>query len=317
MSFLNNLFGSDEKSTFFQLENFETNYELLVNNEFIMGKDNPPISLSTLSNISLSQVVCKTNINSNIVTESIVGNTDNHTMKAHLQQALLLGGISKKINFTRDFKGKIIGIINKQELNNEWYLWKKNVLPEIYNTKDEQEKFSLNYEKGLGLLENNIHHNLHHFILLPDIYHIKNYVSSAANNATSERVVQSKLIKGMIIRYKFVVTFVSIAEAAQVRLRAEVLNTAEIENNFLKKLYKLKNEFTLEDYDFSIDVDYLMNAKTGKIIYGNLILKEKMHEKLQYILNIQAKEIDPKTSSSIEVDINKPRRKFLGDSIID
>lgn len=317
MSFLNNLFGKDEKTVFFQLGNFESNYELLVNNEFIMGIENPVISLSTLSNLFLSQVVTKTNISSHIVTKSIVGNTDNQAMKEHLQQALLLGGISKKISFTRDFKGKIIGIINKQELNNEWYLWKKNVLPEIYNTKDEQEKFSLNYEKGLELLENNIHHNLHHFILLPDIYHIKNYVSSAANNATGERVVQSKLIKGMIIRYKFVVTFVGIAGTSQVKLKAEVMNTAEIENNFLKKLYKAQSKFTLADYDFSIDVDYLLNANTGKIISGNLILKEKMHENLQYTLNIQAKEIEPKTSSSIEIDTKKPKRKFLGDSIID
>jgi hypothetical protein len=317
MSFLNNLFGSDEKTMFFQLENFESNYELLVNNEFIMGKDNPVISLSTVSNILLSQVVSKTNINSNIVTESIVGNTDSQTMKPHLQDALLLGAISKKINFSRNLNGKIIGITNRQTLHDEWHLWKKYTLPEMYSSKDEQEQFSLNYEKGLELLENSIHHNLNHFILLPDIYHIKNYISNAASNATSERVVQSKLIKGMIIRYKFVVTFVSIAEASQVRLKAEVLNTAEIKNNFLKKLYSAQSEFTLADYDFSIDVDYLLNANTGKIISGNLILKEKMHEKLQYILNIQAKEIGQKKSSNIEVDIKKPRRKFLGDGIID
>jgi hypothetical protein len=317
MGFVSNLFGAKESAQLFQLNNFEANYVLTVSNEFIMGQNNEAISLQTVSNIFLQQIVTQAGVNTSITTHSITGNTDNSTMQPHLHQAILLGGISKKIDFARNRKGKITSIENKKQLLSEWLVWKKNILPALYPEKTEQVKFVKNYEMGLELLEKNIQNNLHHFILSPDIYHIKNHVSNSNANGTSELILLSRLIKGMQIRYKFITEYVQNAGHATIKLTAQLLNKGEMQQQYLKKLYKVQNEFTLADYDFTVDVDYLMEPNTGKIISGNLLLKEKMHDNLQYILNMQVAEaVDEKSAIRHDEGSLKKKRNFLGDGII-
>jgi hypothetical protein len=317
MGLFNNLFGEDEKNKLFQLSNFEGNYLLTVNNELIMGKDNPAISLQTTSQILLTQRVEETGIHTSINTQNITGSTESDTMKPHLQKALLLGGISKTIDFIRNEKGKITGIANKKQLESEWLLWKGTTLPQLYPDKTEQAKFAENYEKGLELMEENMPDNLHHFILQPDIYHIRNHASQSRSNASSTRLLPSKLIAGMVIKYHFVTTEVEYGEQSVIRLKAEIQNEGEMLQKFLKKLYKAQSEFNQAEYAFTIDVDYLVESNSGKIISGNLFLKEKMHHHLQYILHIQVKEATEEKPAAHQSAIRKPRRSFLADEITD
>jgi hypothetical protein len=315
MKLFGNLFGEDEKNRLFQLNNFEGNYLLTVNNELIMGKNNPVMSLQTTSQLLLQQKVEDAGIRTTITTQSISGSTENDTMKPHLQQALLLGGISQTIEFIRNEKGRITGIANKKQLESEWLLWKETTLPELYPDKTEQAKFAQNYEKGLELMEETLPDNLHYFILQPDIYHISNHVSQSRANATSTRVMPSKLIAGMLIKYHFVITDVVPGEKAVIRLKAEVQNEGEMVQKYLKKLYKAQNEFTQNDYAFTIDVDYLVEPGSGKIISGNLLLKEKMHNHLQYILHMQAGGATEEKPAAQQAESRKPKRNFLADEI--
>jgi hypothetical protein len=315
MGLFKHLFGEDEKNRLFQLSNFEDNYLLTVNNELIMGKDNPAISLQTVSQILLTQRTEETGIRTSITTQAITGSTESDTMKPHLQQALLLGGISQTIEFIRNDKGRITGIANKKQLESEWLLWKETTLPELYPDKTAQAKFAENYEKGLELMDETIPDNLHYFILQPDIYHISNHVSQSRANTTNTRVIPSKLIAGMLIKYHFVTTDVEPGEQAVIRLKAEIQNEGEMMQKYLKKLYKAQNEFTQADYAFTIDVDYLAEPGTGKIISGNLLLKEKMHDHLQYILHMQVKGVAEEKSAEQQTAVRKPKRNFLADEI--
>jgi hypothetical protein len=315
MGLFNNLFGEDEKNKLFQLSNFEGNYLVSVNNEFIMGRDNPAISLQTTSQISLAQKIEESVIRTAITTQTITGSTESDTMKPHLQQALLLGGISKTIDFIRNEKGKITCIANKKQLESEWLLWKETTLPQLYPDKTEQVKFAENYEKGLELMGESIPDNLHHFMLQPDIYHVRNHVSQSRSNASSTRLLPSKLIAGMVIKYHFVTTEVEYGDQSVIRLKAEIQNEGEMLQKFLKKLYKAQSEFNQAEYAFTIDVDYLMESNSGKIISGNLFLKEKMHNHLQYILHIQVKEIKEENPAPQHTATRKPRRNLLADEI--
>jgi hypothetical protein len=306
MGLFSNLFGEDEKSRLFHLSNFEGNYLLTVNNELIMGKNNPAISLQTTSQILLIQRVEETGIRTSVTTQTITGSTESDTMKPHLQQALLLGG---------NEKGRITSIANKKQLESEWLLWKETTLPELYPEKTEQAKFAENYEKGLELMEETLPDNLHYFILQPDIYHIKNHVSQSRANATSNRVLPSKLIAGMLIKYHFVTTEVEPGEQTVIRLKAEIQNEGEMLQKFLKKLYKAQSEFTQDDYAFTIDVDYLVEPGSGKIISGNLLLKEKMHDHLQYILHMQVSGVTEQKPAAEQAAYRKPKRNFLADEI--
>jgi hypothetical protein len=316
MGLFNNLFGEDEKNRLFRLSNFEGNYLLTVNNELIMGRENPAISLQTQSQLLLQQTVEETGIRTIITTQGITGSTESDTMKPHLQQALQLGGISKTIDFIRNEKGKITGIANKKQLETEWLSWKETTLPQQYADRAEQLKFAENYKKGLELMEENIPDNLHYFILQPDIYHIRNHVSQSRANATGTRMLLSKLIAGMVIKYQFITTEVEYGEQSLIRLKAEILNEGEMLQKHLKKLYKAQNEFTSADYAFTIDVDYLVESGTGKIITGNLFLKEKMHGNLQYIMHIQVKEAKEENAAPQQASARKPRRNLLADEII-
>jgi hypothetical protein len=315
MPIANYLFEAEEDATLFTLENVEAQYKLLATNTFIMGKANPIMSLSTESTISIKQTIHKNNIHTSIITENITGTTDNETMKPHLQQALLLGSISKQIDVVRNSNGAITSVANKKQLHDDWQLWKKDTLPTMYKDSAAQETFIKNYEKGLDLFEDNIPHNLNNFILIPDIYHIKNYVSLANSNATRVRILLSKLVKEMPIEYKFTVSAVKQANIAEITLTAELMNMPQMKTLFLEKLYNAQEAFSINDYTFSITVDYLVESKTGKIISGNLMLKEKMHDHLQYTLHMQLNQLAPTQIEEQPLDIKKPKRKILGDDV--
>jgi hypothetical protein len=315
MGLFNNLFGEDKSTRLFQLQDFEGQYLLNVNNEFIMGKENPAISLQTESQLSLTQNITETGISNTLTTNSITGKTDNETMQPHLKQALLLGGISKTIACARNEKGKITAITNKEQLQQDWLLWKETTLPTLYPDAAEQAIFAANYEKGLELMEESLPNNLHYFLLLPDIYHIKNHVTQNSSNATSERIIPSKLIDGMQIRYRFVTTAVEYDERSVIHLSAEIRNEGEMQQQYLKKLYKAQSEFSLSDYAFTIEIDYLVESHSGKTLSGNLFLKEKMHDHLQYILHIQLAEGVHASADAPPPQARKPRRSFLADEI--
>lgn len=314
MGLLNFFSGEDKTEKLFRLGNFEANYLLTVSNEFIMGKENPVISLNTESDISLQQLLDKNKIYTSVTVNTIRGKTDNNTMKPHLQQMLILGGISKKINFERNARGKILRVTNKEELNKEWHAWKESELPQVFTDKKEQMKFAENFEKGLAALDKNIKNNLSYLIFLPAIYHSKKYISDS--NATDELILPSKLIADMMIRYRFAPTDIKDLDISMIKLNSEIVNREEMRREHLKKYYKDQKEFKIEDYDFAIDIDYCIERNTGKIISGNLFLKEKMHDRLQYILHIHIDEVVNEKEEVKQLISRASKRTFLADENI-
>lgn len=314
MGLFDNLFGKDDEALLFRLNSFNARYLLTVSNEFTMGKENPVVVLQTESDISLQQQLAENHLLTTVTVNSITGKTENSTLKPHLEQMLVLGNISRKIVFERNERGSITGIANQEELNNEWEAWKKTSLAVHFPDPAEQVKFVEHFEKGLTAMEENIKNNLNYYILLPEIYHLKKH--NSCSNITDEHTQPSKLISGMPLQYRFRATEITDTDTAVIKLETEILNMPDVRKKYLKHYYGAQTEFDITEYSFSIHLDYLAEKNSGKIISGNLFLKEKMHDHLQYLLHIRLDEIKEETPVTTNQTPHTRKRNFLADEII-
>jgi hypothetical protein len=280
-----NISDAANNHTLLSVGEFEAHYQLIVNNEFIMGKSNPAISLSTQSRIFLQQSPYQGFIYTSVQLDDITGKTDDHTLNPYLQQLLTLSAISRKTILERNARGEILRVYNKETLQREWQQWKATTLPQMFDNPQQQQKFAANYEKGLLEIENAVKHNLNYYILAPGLY------GNPPSAAAAEMLLPSKLIADMLIRYRWVVINTHDADTLAVSLIAEVINGYELQTQYLSAYYNAQEEYTLQDYSFSINLDYHFEKQSGKILSANLLLKEKMHDHLQYILSMELVEI--------------------------
>lgn len=307
---------ADKAARLLQPHDHTVHYLLTASNEFVMGKENPPLVITTESNIVLRQTVHENNIQTDITVESVTGKTEAPALQMQLQQMLALAEISKCLVIERDAHGKMKHIANMEDVHEQWQEWKQTKMTGVFPLENDQIKFAANFEKGLQRMDVSIQNNLNYFILIPDIYHVKKY--NSPSNAGAEIVLNSRLVADMPVRCRFVP--VGIEEKvgrAFLKLNAELLNAYEMQKS-LKPYYKQQKEFSITDYSFTIDLDYELDSTNGQIIAGNLFLQEKMHNHLYYILHIQvmqAKEEQPVTEEAI--GIRKPKRNFLVDEITD
>lgn len=311
------IFSKEEKGAkLLQLNDFLANYQLVASNEFIMGKENPVLSITTESHIGLHQTVHETGIQTAVTLLSITGNTDDKVLQPQLKQMLALAEISKHLVFDRNTNGKMQRITNMEEVHSAWQDWKQAKLAELFPLENDQSKFVENFEKGLLRMDESILNNLNYFILLPDIYHIKKFIS--LSNAGADLWLSSRLIADMPIRCRMVpVEITEVGDSALVKLKSEIQNSHEIQKQHLKAYYKQQTDFNINDYSFTIDLDYEINSTDGKIVTGNLFLKEKMHDHLQYILNIRITALEDNAATDKQSSVQKGQRRFLADEIID
>lgn len=312
MSLLGNLFnGKNDADSLLNPGNFETAYTLSVTNEFTMGSENPVLSTNTQSHISVKQEIEKNKLYNTLVLNSISGQTESESLKPRLEQMLALAGVSKKIVIERNNRGKMMRIVNMDELEQEWAVWREHQLPDWVTGEKQRAVFAANYEKGLKTMEKSIKNNLNYFIVFPEIYQLKKH--AAQGGAGSEMHIHSKLADDMVIRYRFAPAQLSGTEEPVVKMKAEILNPNELYRHHLDELYKAQKDFDISEYIFSIELDYLLEKDTGKVITGSLFLKEQMHEHLRYILHIQAVETNKKKDTVSEEAPPPKRRSFLAD----
>lgn len=285
MSISNFLFG--ENIPLFQLEKFSQEYTLKVENTFVMGKENKPISLETSSDIIIEQEKRDHDINNTIKLQEITGDTDDTLMKPFLLQSLTLADISRNIQLKRNLSGKILSIENKPDLWKNWEEWKENKLASAFPEEKDQNKLITNYEKGLKNFDVELKKNLQYILLLPEVYNLIFPPNEYYSFLFSPSNIHSRLIDG--VEYHYQLKLVKLEEEND-NLFAEfhsVLNNQdELMKSHIKKLYEKEKDFSTDQFEFSIKTKYNFEKSTAKILNAELHFVEKMHEHLAYLMDM-------------------------------
>jgi hypothetical protein len=285
MSISNFLFG--ENIPLFQLEKFSQEYTLKVENTFIMGKENKPISLKTLSDIIIEQEKRDHDINTTIKLQEITGDTDDALMKPFLLQSLALADISRNIQLKRNLSGKILSIENKPDLWKSWEEWKENKLVSAFPEEKDQNKLITNYEKGLKNFDVELKKNLQYILLLPEVYNLIFPPNEYYSFLFSLSNIHSRLIDG--VEYHYQLKLVKLEEENKnlfVEFHSVLNNHDELMKSHIKKLYEKEKDFSVDEFEFSIKTKYNFEKSTAKILNAELHFVEKMHEHLAYFIDM-------------------------------
>ncbi|MDR4892203.1 MULTISPECIES: hypothetical protein [unclassified Chryseobacterium] len=285
MSISNFLFG--ENIPLFQLEKFSQEYTLKVENTFMMGKENKPISLKTSSDIIIEQEKRDHDINNTIKLQEITGDTDNTLMKPFLLQSLTLADISRNIQLKRNLSGKILSIENKPDLWKNWEEWKENKLASAFPEEKDQNKLITNYEKGLKNFDVELKKNLQYILLLPEVYNLIFPPNEYYSFLFSPSNIHSRLIDG--VEYHYQLKLVKLEEENNnlfVEFHSVLNNQDELMKSHIKKLYEKEKDFSIDQFEFSIKTKYNFEKSTAKILNAELHFVEKMHEHLAYLMDM-------------------------------
>ncbi|MDR6369782.1 hypothetical protein J2795_001675 [Chryseobacterium bernardetii] len=285
MSISNFLFG--ENIPLFQLEKFSQEYTLKVENTFIMGEENKPISLKTSSDIIIEQEKRDHNINTTIKLQEITGDTDDTLMKPFLLQSLALADISRNIQLKRNLSGKILSIENKPDLWKSWEEWKENKLASAFPEEKDQNKLITNYEKGLKNFDVELKKNLQYILLLPEVYNLIFPPNEYYSFLFSLSNIHSRLIDG--VEYHYQLKLVKLEEENNnlfVEFHSVLNNHDELMKSHIKKLYEKEEDFSVDEFEFSIKTKYNFEKSTAKILNAELYFVEKMHEHLAYFIDM-------------------------------
>ncbi|MCQ9637310.1 hypothetical protein MP477_20365 [Chryseobacterium sp. WG23] len=288
MSISNFFFG--ENIPLLQLEKFSQEYTLNVENIFLMGKENSPISLKTSSELLLDQQKESDLIYNRINLLEITGNTEDHTMKSFLQQSLALADISRNLYIKRNANGKILSVENTEELWKSWEEWKENKMVTVFPEEKDQIKLVANYEKGLKSFEGELKKNLQYILLLPEVYSLIFPPNEYYSFLSSPLSVRSRLMQGG--EYSYQLKLVKLEEENNtlfVEFHSVLNNRAELIKSHIKKLYENEKEFTIDQFEFSVKTKYNFEKSTGKIMNAELHFIEKMHEHLAYRIDMDLK----------------------------
>lgn len=288
MSISNFFFG--ENIPLLQLEKFSQEYTLNVENTFLMGKENPPVSLKTSSELLVDQQKESDFIYNTITLQEITGDTEDHTMKPFLLQSLALADISRNLYIKRNANGKILSVENTDELWKSWEEWKEDKLAAVFPEEKDQIKLVTNYEKGLKSFEGELKKNLQYILLLPEVYSLIFPPNEYYSFLSSLLSIRSRLMLG--VEYNYQLKLVKLEEENNT-LSAEfhsVLNNREelIKSN-IKKLYEHEKEFSIDQFEFSVKTKYNFEKSSGRIMNAELHFTEKMHEHLAYSIDMDLK----------------------------
>lgn len=285
MSISNFLFG--ENIPLLQLEKFSQEYTLKVENTFLMGKENPPISLKTSSDLVIEQEKGEKYIENTIKLQEITGDTEDHVMKPFLLQSLALADISRNIQLKRDTNGKILSVENKEDLWKNWEEWKENKLATLFPEEKDQIKFISNYEKGLKNFDVELKKNLQYILLLPELYSLIFPPNEYYSFLFSPSNIRSRLIDG--VEYNYQLKLVKLEEENNilfVEFHSVLNNRDELMKSHIKKLYDKEKDFSIDQFEFSIKTKYNFEKTTAKILNAELHFVEKMHEHLAYLIDM-------------------------------
>lgn len=274
-----------------QLEKFSQTYTLDVENTFLMGNENPPISLKTLSDIVLGQEKEGDFIYNMIELLNIAGETEDHMMKPFLLQSLALSDISKNLFVKRNLNGKILSVEKKEDLWKDWKIWKQNRLKAVFPDEKNQNKFIVNYENGLKDFDTALNKNLQYLLLMPEIYSLIFPPNHDYSFLYSPLKFNSRLVDGM--EYVYQMKLVKLDEEKDllsVELHSVLNNKEELEKSHLKEIYNNQKDFSIEDFIFSIKIKSSIEKSSAKIKSGELIFSEKLHNHLTYSIKIGLQE---------------------------
>lgn len=288
MSISNFFFG--ENIPLLQLEKFSQEYTLNVENTFLMGKENPPVSLKTSSELLIHQQKESNFIYNTVTLQEITGDTEDHSMKPFLLQSLALADISRNLYIKRNANGKILSVENTDELWKSWEEWKEDKLASVFPEEKDQIKLVTNYEKGLKSFEGELKKNLQYILLLPEVYSLIFPPNEYYSFLSSLLSIRSRLMLG--VEYNYQLKLVKLEEENNT-LSAEfhsVLNNREelIKSN-IKKLYENEKEFSIDQFEFSVKTKYNFEKSSGRIMNAELHFIEKMHEHLAYMIDMDLK----------------------------
>lgn len=288
MSISNFFFG--ENIPLLQLEKFSQEYTLNVENTFLMGKENPPVSLKTSSELLVDQQKESDFIYNTITLQEITGDTEDHTMKPFLLQSLTLADVSRNLYIKRNTNGKILSVENKDELWMSWEEWKENKMAVVFPEEKDQVKLVANYEKGLKSFEDELKKNLQYILLLPEVYSLIFPPNEYYSFLSSPLNIRSRLMQG--VEYHYQLKLVKLEEENNTlftEFHAELNNREELMKSHIKKLYDNEKEFSIDQFEFNVKVKYNFEKSTGRIMDAKLHFVEKMHEHLAYLIDMDLK----------------------------
>lgn len=271
-----------------QLGSFTQPYILNVENTFLMGKANPAVSLKTVSSLILKQEKEGDLLYNTIELTHITGDTEDNTMKQFLLQSLALSEISGRLHIKRNRDGKILSVENKEDLQKDWEEWKQNRLPAVFPEEKDRNTFISGYENGLKDFDVAIKKNLQYILLLPEIYSLIFPPNQHFIFLSGPFQFSSRLVSGMEYAYQLkLVKLDEEKDILSVELHSVLNNENDLIRNHLKKLYESNPEFSTDQFEFSITIQYTFEKLTSKINKAELHLTEKMHDNLAYTIKME------------------------------
>lgn len=286
------LFVKNPKGRLLLASSFSNEYNIIANNVFVMGKENPVVETKTNTTIKFSQEVNEKNIHNRIEVVEITGTTGDGRLRDGLDKMLMLQKISPVIILKRDLKGRITEVVNKEALRSEFDNWVKEHIAEVFAEKKSQDIFQKNYLNGLDNLERHIASNFQYMLLMPEVYHFRPYTSPNNYDKTRAYRLASKLVADMELWYFLENRHIERSELIEHMMVSKLLNRNYLEQQFLKKLYKQQTGLSVTDFHFQIEMRYKWHPETYELISAGFKLIERMHDHLSYTyhIDVQKKE---------------------------
>jgi len=296
---LNFLFGKDTDNCILNQQSFSGKYQIITKSCFVMGKDNPPIHVSSNAIINLTQIVEKNKIFTRVSFVDMTTETDYNNMKEPLQEAQLFTKINPAIEVCRDEKGKVKNISNWSEMWNDWEQWKEKQLPLVIPDERKQQKIIENYENGLKSLESNFEKNFQYLLLLPECYKFKGYPNP--QDTTSGKTYSSRFVEKLdFIYFLSKKSFSDKNNIVKLSLETQLSDSEckRMEKQLIRFYEKNMPDFSHEDYLFDIEVEYTFDKKTSEITNANLFFVERLHSNFSYTIELNLIKIIKKAYSS-------------------
>lgn len=286
------LFNSKEREDLLipNPQSFCTRYKMISQNIFLMGEKNNPIEIKTEVILQVTQRVYNNFIETVITIDEIKGNTLDNNLKKHLDTIIALSNITKSLCFQRDFSGNFMYIKNKTKLKQDWEKWKITDINNFFKERVEKEKFILNYEKGMKDIDKMVSTSFQNTILLPPLYGFKSY--QHPENYFTTQSISSKLFPNLIIEYLMYATHIEVNNVDEVKifLKSKLSNTQKIKI-FFNDFHKNLSDVYINNYQWGIFLDYILERSTGKVLKADFSLTEILHKNLRYDLKINLEEI--------------------------
>lgn len=258
-------------------------YKLLTESVLMMGEQNPPVKTLMQADVEYRQEEKDRGIVTTIDVSNLKGTSNNPALYNSLQELYVVSEINPRLVVKRNKDGKVSRIENINEMENEWQNWKENKLATFIPNIRKQKRFINNYERGMKRLRYCIEQNFQYMLLFPECYRFKEYAT--IENRSMGKIYNSRFIEDMHIPYRLVAkSFLETVDGLKMSMFSLVDDEVKLP---LKSFYKkYLPEFSVEDYDFFINLEYLFEKETGKVINGKLSFCEMLHPNFQYKIEI-------------------------------